>query len=191
MVVLPRQGLPGARAAPAPDLDDVRPLRVEGGDPVEAVAAEVHQPSPIRLVRLHRVEHLQGPVLGMGAGDDDAVRRQQLRPLEVEVVVADHVVPEPPGVHPVEEVEVGIEAVRPAGGQRQLGVPVPRLHVHDRPQAGGVADPGAVAVHVVEGSSGRGPRMYWSRGTGLPAVAAAQLDPHRVVVLLGWRTRGS
>ena len=41
-----------------PDYDDVRIFGVEGGDPVEAVAAEVQPASAVLLVRLVRSQHL-------------------------------------------------------------------------------------------------------------------------------------
>src|SRR5437868_1232797 len=75
----------------APDLDDVRLGRVNGGDPVEAVAAEIHEPAAVAKVSLKRVKHRPGPVLGMTAREDDAVRRQERGPYGMQVFVGDDV----------------------------------------------------------------------------------------------------
>ncbi len=106
---------------------------------VEPVAAEVHQPAAAMGERGERVELVAGEVLGVRAGDRDAVGGQGVDPLGVEVVVGDHVDLDAHGVEPVGDHQVEAELVHPPG----------RAEVGDRSGHARVDDRTAVAVHVV------------------------------------------
>ena len=74
VVVLAGLGRPGADAAfGAPDLDGTRDLIRQSDTPVEAVAAEIHQPPAGLGVALQRIERTLGVVLRMRAGQHDLV----------------------------------------------------------------------------------------------------------------------
>ncbi len=103
-------GLPGARAGlAAAHLDDAGQAVVEGGAPVEAVAAEIHQPPAPGEIGIEGIEHGARVIFGMAAGDDRAIGREQRQPLAVDVLVGDDVVALADGVQPIGDVEIGIE----------------------------------------------------------------------------------
>src|SRR5262249_4050347 len=78
---------PGSGPAPAAELDQVRTFRIDGGDPVEPVAAEVHQAATGGEVAFQGVEHLPRPVLGVAAGNEDLVAIEQRLTVGVDVFV--------------------------------------------------------------------------------------------------------
>src|SRR5208282_5355874 len=84
------------------------------GDPVEAVATEVHEPPTLSEIQVQSVEHLPRPVLGMRAGKHYVVRGEQVRPFGVKVFVCDDVVLESLRFEPVDEAEVFGEVPDPA-----------------------------------------------------------------------------
>ncbi len=71
---LTRMAIPCPRPGEAtPYFDDVIAFWVEGGHPVEPVASEIRQVSPLMEVALQGVEHLLGPVLRVASGDQHLV----------------------------------------------------------------------------------------------------------------------
>ena len=118
--------------------------------PVEAVAAEVHQPAAPLEVGRQRVHRPEALVLGVRRGQDDLVRGEQLETLGVEVLVGDHVVAVAHLLQPVEEVEIGGQ-VADAGSPRVHVGQEARSEVQDGPETRGVGDPAPVAVVVVGG----------------------------------------
>ena len=142
--------VPGpAPGQPPADLDDPRLDRVPGRGPVEAVAAQVHQPPAARGVGLQGVQHRARPVLGVAAGDDRLVARQPVGAAEVQVLVGEHVVGEALLLEPVDHVQV--EGVAPRASRHP--VPVGGPHRDDGPSGGRVGDPAAVGVQVVDGAA--------------------------------------
>src|SRR5438034_5492776 len=84
VVLLARLGFPGSRArGAAAQLDDVRPRRIDRRHPVEAIAAQVHQPPTVLEIVHVRAVHGAGDILGVAAGEHDAVTSQQVPPLTV------------------------------------------------------------------------------------------------------------
>ena len=59
--------------------------------PVEAVAAEIHQPPAAAEEILERLHHALGVVLRMLCGDDDTIGRQRGDALGMQVVIGDDV----------------------------------------------------------------------------------------------------
>ena len=144
VIVLAGRFHPGARAVlGATHLDHPG---VGGGirhPPVEAVAAHVHEPPTAPEVGRQRVQHLPRVVLGMAAGEDDPIVREQRQAFGVQIVVGDDVVRLPLGFQPVEQTEIEEQVPQPAGGPG----------VDDRPPARDVAHAGAVGVRVVGGAA--------------------------------------
>src|SRR5262245_29819817 len=88
VIVLTGERLPASRPGlPSPHLDDPRGFRMHAGDPIPAVAAEVHAATALCHVALEAGAHRGGPVLRMAARDDAAVSREQSLALSVEVLV--------------------------------------------------------------------------------------------------------
>ena len=120
VVELSGVGLPCLGASRSSDLDHVGAVRREGRDPVESVAAQIHQPAAVGEVGLQRVQHLARPVLGMAPGDQHRVPAQEVGALEVEVLVGNDVELVALLLHPVQQVQIGVELV---------GAPWPRASV--------------------------------------------------------------
>lgn len=150
MVVLARCGLPRLGTRSAAKLDRVPLLRIQRGHPVEAVAAEVHEPAALPEVALQRVQHLLRPVLGVGAGDNYAIRLQQRSSFRMEVSIRDHVPRVARLLQPIDQVQVGVEAVGSGGDRADLVMNDLGPHVEDGSPARGMNDPAAVGVVAVE-----------------------------------------
>ena len=137
-------GLPGAGAGlAAAHLDHPGQGVVEGGAPVEAVAAEIHQPPAPGEIGIEGIEHGRRVIFGMAAGDDRAIGREQRQALAVDILVGDDVAALADGVQPVGDVEIGVEVPDPLLG----------AGVEDRAQPRGIAGAAAVAMAVIGGDA--------------------------------------
>ena len=112
------------------------------------------KPLPPRYIRrppwsevgAHAGEHVGGPVLGVGAGEDDVVGGQQVSAFGVQVVVGDDVDFVAGSFEPVDEIEVGGEA----GGGGPDAVAELGAHVEDGAKVGDVGSAGSVGVALVQ-----------------------------------------
>src|SRR5713101_7297280 len=107
VIVLADLGVPGARAVlAAPDLDDAIARRMIGDAPIETVAAHIHQPLAAPDPTVERLEHGQGIVFRMAAGQQHAVGADEIEPLLVQIVVRDDVEGEARTVEPIDDEEI-------------------------------------------------------------------------------------
>ncbi len=140
VVVLADLGVPGAGAIlAAPHLDDAIARRMIGDAPVEAVAAHIHQPSAAPDPAVERVEHGERIVFRMTAGQQDAVRADEIEPFLVQIVVGDDVEGKAAAVEPVDDEEIAAIIPPPPG----------RANIGRRAMARGVADAAAVGVAII------------------------------------------
>src|SRR5262249_50765144 len=87
--------LPRADSSRPPYLYQPRIIFRQRRYPVEAVAPEIHEPTPALKIGVAGVDHGACPILGMRAGQNDAVTPQQPDALFMELMVGDDVVGEP------------------------------------------------------------------------------------------------
>ena len=125
----------------------MRTSRIDRGHPIEAVAAQIHQPTAVFEVLLDTGLYRAGVVLRVTAGEHHLVGRQQVAARAMQILVRDDVVRESARFEPADQVQIGGEVARRV---LQSPGPVFRAHIQNRPQARGVADAAPVAVHVVQ-----------------------------------------
>src|SRR5262249_30993183 len=100
-------GVPRAHAALGPPhLDDAEPRRMMRNLPIKAVAAHIHETPAAPQISFERVEHVSAVVFGMTAGQHDLVRRQEVEPLAVQVLLGDDVVIAAELFQPIDDEEI-------------------------------------------------------------------------------------
>src|SRR5260370_12841272 len=73
-------------------LDDPRLFRVAAGYPVEAVAAQIHDPAAFLEIAIENVEARAGPVFGMRPGHNDSVAVDQCAAPALQILFRAHFV---------------------------------------------------------------------------------------------------
>src|ERR1700761_201691 len=97
--------IPAARAAVvASDFDDPWLLSVAARHPVEAVAAEIENPTPLLEVAVKCVKAVSGPIFGMRSGDDRGVAVEQSSPLALQIFVSRNVILKPDMLEPFDDI---------------------------------------------------------------------------------------
>src|SRR6266480_5333461 len=99
------------RGRAAADLDHMRLLPVDACNHPEPVPAQVHQAPACLKKGLERADHGGCRVLRVCPRQDDAVRTQQVHPLVMQILIGQGVVAVAFRLEPVEQAEVGPEAV--------------------------------------------------------------------------------
>src|SRR3984885_5222853 len=124
--------IPASRAAiVATHLDDPRLLFEAAGDPVESIAAEVHDPSTFVEISLKGIEALARPVFGVRSGDNRRIAIGQSAPSALEILVSSDVVGDADMLQPFDDVHVhGKMAVGAGQPVRKTGA-----YVEQRPPA--------------------------------------------------------
>src|ERR1041385_61922 len=92
MIALAGWQLEAARAGlAAAHLDDARQVVMGRDTPVEAVAAEIHQPPAAGEIGVERIQHARRMILRMAPGDDAAVIIEESKAFLVDPIVGDDV----------------------------------------------------------------------------------------------------
>jgi N,N-dimethylformamidase len=187
---------PGLRTAGPPHLEQVRPGRMHGRDPVEAVPAQVHDAAAAVDERFERVEHGPGPVLRVAGQHQGPAARQGGLAASVQGGVGQHAIGRAGLLQPPVHVEVShqqvrdpflwyhgflrhhvgagerVEAVNLEPGarlQRRHGLQ-PRAHVHRR----------AIPVQGVVGQAGITRRVASQVSVRLPGEGRCQQQDRRI-----------
>src|SRR6202166_3717318 len=93
-------------AVVATHLNDPRLCFEAAGDPVESVAAEVHDPSTLVEISLKGVEALARPVFRVRSGDNRRIAISQSAPFALEILVSSDVVGDADMLQPFDDVHV-------------------------------------------------------------------------------------